>query len=426
MIEGDFEMKTFSRIIALTECIALLAVPSCKNKNTEQVIKVQDKQTQINLSWWGTDARNKYTIKAVELFEEKYPDIKVNCSYSEWSGYEERSKIQMRSNTEADVMQINFSWLSQYSEDGEGYYDIKSLDNFDISNFSEDVLEYGMKNDRLNAVPIAMNTETVYINQDVYDRYGLDTPKTWDDFFNAAKVMKEDGIYPMSGASKSIWLYLIAHTEQVCGKKIIENNKLNFTAEDFQNMIEFYKQLVDESVIPQLEYYDNKEIAKGTYAGSVAWVSDATNYFGAMIEEGTNVITTDYTTIDGNNVGEGWYAKPATMYAISKNTEHPEEAGLLLDFLMNSQEMAELQGVEKGIPLSNSAKKTLEKNYQLYGIQYEASQKMNECQLGELSPVLENNTLIDDFFAACNDVLYDKASAEDAADAFYITAKEYF
>lgn len=416
-------MKVFSRILAVTGSIALLASSSC---NSEPVITQQNKQVQINLSWWGTDARNKYTIQAVELFEEKHPDIKVNCSYSEWSGYEERSKIQMRSNTEADVMQINFSWLSQYSEDGNGYYDINELENFDLSNFSDDFLRYGIKNDRLNAVPIAMNAETVYINQDVYDRYGLETPRTWDDLFKAAGVMKKDGIYPISGASKSIWLYLIAHTEQVCGKKIVENDKLNFTAPDFQNMIEFYKQLVDESVIPQLEYYDSKELSKETYAGSVAWVSDATNYFGSMIEDGKNIITADYTTVDGNNIGEGWYAKPATMYAVSKNTEHPKEAGLLLDFLMNSQEMAELQGVEKGIPLSSSAKKTLEKNYQLYGIQYEASQKMDECQLAELSPILENNDFIDDFFSACNDVLYEKATPEDSASAFYIKAKEYF
>ncbi|MBD5158884.1 MAG: carbohydrate ABC transporter substrate-binding protein, partial [Ruminococcus sp.] len=234
---------------------------------------------------------------------------------------------------------------------------MNELENFDISNFSGDVLEYGIKNDRLNAIPIAMNAETVYINKDIYDKYGLDTPQTWDDLFNSADIMKKDGIYAMSGASKSIWLYLIAHTEQVTGKRIIKNNKLNFKAKDFQNMIEFYKELVDRSVIPQLEYYDSKEISKGTYAGSIAWVSDATNYFGTMIEDGVNIITADYTTLDGNNVGEGWYAKPATMYAVSKNTQHPEEAGLLLDFLMNSPEMAELQGVEKGIPLSNSAKK---------------------------------------------------------------------
>ncbi|MDE5834452.1 MAG: carbohydrate ABC transporter substrate-binding protein, partial [Ruminococcus sp.] len=111
---------------------------------------------------------------------------------------------------------------------------------------------------------------------------------------------------------------------------------------------------------------------------------------------------------------------------VSKHTEHPEEAGLLLDFLMNSKEMAELQGVEKGIPLSSSAKKTLEKNYQLYGIQYEASQKMNDCQLAELSPILEDNDFIDDFFSACNDVIYEKATAEDSAKAFYTNANEYF
>ena len=50
-------------------------------------------------------------VNAFDELEKLYPNIKVSCDYSEWSGYETRSNICMVSNTESDVMQINYAWL---------------------------------------------------------------------------------------------------------------------------------------------------------------------------------------------------------------------------------------------------------------------------------------------------------------------------
>ncbi len=416
-------MKYFHKLSALLCSAVLLTASGCAS---EPVVTEQVQQTEISLSWWGNDGRNKYTIQAVEKFEELHPEIKVKCSYSEWSGYETRNRIQMISDTEADVMQINYGWLDQYSPDGEGYYDIYTLNAMDISQFSEDVLRYGLKEEHLNAIPIAMNAQTVYINKTIYDNYGLEVPKTWDDLFHAAEVMKADDIYPLSAASKAMWMYLITYTKQKTGKTILnDNGKLNFTAEDFKVMIEFYQRLVNEHVMPQVDFYQRLELDNETYAGSVAWISDAVNYFGDAVARGREIVAADYTTIDGKNPGQGWYAKPATMYAVSKNTEHPKEAAILLNYLMNSPEMAEFQGIEKGIPLSAAAQETLKQENLLTGIQYEASQKMEGCTLGELNPVLETGGMIDDFFSTCNDVIYEVKDIDTACKELYTAVNGY-
>jgi ABC-type sugar transport system, periplasmic component len=365
------------KALAVILAFALIILTSCGD---ERVIRKQKEQIEITLSWWGNDARNEYTLEAVKLFEKKHPDIKVKCSYTEWSGYEKRNQVRMFSDTEADVMQINVGWLAQYSPDGKGYYDIEKLsDTFDLSNFDDDMLDYGRRNGVLNAIPIAMNTETIYINKTIYDSYGLDVPKTWDDYFAAAKVMKKDGVYPLAGASKSIWLYCIAYAEQKNGKTFFnDKNEITFDQKDFEMMIDFYKQLVNEGVIPKVEDFQRYNIDNGTYAGTVAWVSDAMNYFQAVIDEGNEVVVADYPAFDNADSGVGWYEKPATMYAISERTEHPKEAAMLLDFMMNSAEWAELQGIEKGIPVSQSARNHLDKAGLLSGIQYDASLKMEE------------------------------------------------
>lgn len=419
-------MTIFRKFSALAISAAMVLSVGCTGKTTTTN---QRSQTEIRFSWWGNDARNKYTLKAVETFEELHPDIRVKCSYSEWSGYETRNKIWMTSDTEADVMQINYGWLSDYSADGSSYYDLNALsDVIDLSNFTDEQLSYGIRNGALNALPIAMNSENVYINKSIYDSFGLAVPKTWDDLFAAAAVMRQNNIYPLSAASKSMWLYLIAYTEQVQNKKILkEDGSMNFTTDDISVMMEFYKRLVDEKVMPLVEHYERIKLDNEEYAGAVAWVSDAESYFGDAICKGKEIIVADQTTVNGESVGEGWYMKPATMYAISKDTDHAKEAGMLLDFLMNSKEMAELQGIEKGIPLSSSARETLSKNGMLSGIQFEASEKMDSAPLSELSAVLENGGLIDDFFAAATDYIYDKKNLSAAAYAFCQKAdSDYF
>ncbi len=419
-------MRPNKRVISFMCVCVLLSSTACGNKMT---IKPHSEQTEIILSWWGNDARNEYTIRAVELFEELHPDIKVKCSYSEWSGYEARSRVQMNSATEADVMQINFSWLSEYSPDGMGYYDISTLsDIVNLDFFSDDVLDYGKINGKLNAVPIAMNAETVYINKTIYDKYGLDIPCTWDDLLNAAKVMRKDNIYPLSGALKSIWLYILSYTEQKTGKTFISSDgTLNFNQDDLKIMLDFYVKLVNEKVIPQFEYFDRLNIANGNYAGVLAWVSDAVNYCGSAIENGYEIVVADYTANAPENCGKGWCAKPATMYAISRNTNHPEESAMLLDFLLNSEEMAGLQGIEKGIPLSSSAREYLESENVLNGIQYEASMKMeSNDSLEQMSPFSENESLIDMFAKSCNIVLYERSTSEEESKNLYEEMKKEY
>ncbi|MDD7184388.1 MAG: ABC transporter substrate-binding protein [Ruminococcus sp.] len=401
-------------------CLSML----CSGCGDNAVITSQTQQTEISLSWWGNDTRNEYTIEAVKRFEKLHPEIKVICKYSEWSGYQARSNVQMVSNTEADVMQINYAWIQQYSPDGYGYYDISTLSDYiDLSNFSEEELSFGMQNGRLNAVPIALNTQSLYINKTVYEQYGLDIPKTWEDIFNASRVMKGE-VYPLAMTAKSAWFYITAYAEQRVGKQFMTmDGRLNFSAQDIQIMLEFYCRLINEKVMPQVEYFDRLLIDTGEYAGSVAWLSDASNYCNNAVQNGYEFVVADYPVNETARTGDGWYAKPATMYAISKNTDYPEESALLLDFLLNSPEMAELQGVEKGIPISRKARSYLEENNMLTGMQYNAFLKMNEYsdRLAVVSPYFENTDLIDAFKEACNAVLYNKSDSKEKSVELYNT-----
>ena len=88
--------------------------------------------------------------------------------------------------------------------------------------------------------------------------------------------------------------------------------------------------------------------------------------------------------------------------------------------------MALLQGVEKGTPLSSEARGYLDEEGMLSGLQYEASLKMENERVKKMDPVIENGDLIDEFFNACNLVLYDKNSSEEAAEIYYDYLRKNF
>jgi oligogalacturonide transport system substrate-binding protein len=404
--------------------IALLSAVCVLTGCTGSVSDVEYKTTKsdISFSWWGDSNRNTYTMDGVDVFEQLNEDIEVKCKYANWNGYSKRQNIYMKSNEKPDVMQINYNWLSDYSKDGEGFYDIYELTDYvDLSNYTQTELSYGEINGHLNALPIAFNVETMYYNKDMYDKYGLDLPKTFDDFFVAARVMQQDGIYPMFMGEKAAFFFLISYFEQSTGKSVCDDDgNIVLTKDDIKFMLEFYKRLVDEGVIPVVGKYNLNYFMTGKTAGIMGWISDSAKYCSALVESGANVVVGDYPKLEGATK-LGWYVKPATMYAISDTTEQPEAAARLLDFLLNSEDMAILQKTEKGIPISNSAYKVLEQDNMIDGLAGSANVLLEENQkeMSGMKAVLEDENIYMGFEDEAAYYLYGNKTIDNVAENIY-------
>lgn len=388
------------------------------HRNDTTALDTNHSSETIRLGWWGNDERHIYTLKGIELFEQENPGVSVECQYSVWSGYEHRYRIYMRSGTEPDVMLINYNWLKEYSADGTGYYDLLSLgDIIDTSGYSKEDLSYGMVNGHLNALSTAYNAAVFYYNKDILDRYGLPIPKTWDDLEAAADVLQNDGMVPLYLNDKNLFFLINAHYEQMERKAVFDADG-NYTGGESaaRKFLSFYKELVDHHIIRPIGESDADDFANGKSAGAVFWASDADRYGDSMAKQGFTMelgqpITssaTDYT---------GWYVKPATMYAIRKDTDYPKAAGTLLNFLVNDREMARLQGLEKGVPVSQKARSALSDRVLHEGYSAEAGNAIlqNRDRYQMMNPFLENETVLRAFREETVRYFYGKDDLETAA-----------
>lgn len=410
------------KLLALMLCVSMVVatLAGCGSSDGNIALSMEEEQIEITFSWWGSDERHEYTIAAVKKFEEEHPNIKVNMEYSEFTGFQLKTDVKMRANKEADVLQLNYAWVDRYSSDGKGLYNLKNVsDILNLNNYTETQLSYGESNNILNALPIALNGKVLLYNKSVFDSYGLDIPKTWDDLFEAAEVMSKDGVYPLDLEASAIWFLAVAYVEQSTGKAVIDgNNKFNFSLEDVKNMISFYTELVDKGVVMEVSERNDSYIKDGTCAGTMQWITSVNKYTGFIEEAGGEAVLGDVPVMNGA-ARTGWYVKPATMYAISASTEHPKEAAMLLEYLVSSKEMAELQGLDKGIPSNAAAKQVLESEGMLEGLQGEASEIVDATDTILMSPYFEDSALQSALKSAVIDVLYGKSDLDSAAQTAY-------
>ncbi|MBQ9518993.1 MAG: carbohydrate ABC transporter substrate-binding protein [Firmicutes bacterium] len=419
-----FNKKILSIILAA--CITFGAAGCTSDGDVVVYGDNGENKTPISLAWWGNDARVTYTMDGVSVFEQLNPDISVKCKYGVWAGYTRRQNIYMLSHDEPDVMQVNFDWIKTYSPDGKGFYDMYKLtDYIDLSNFTDADLSYGTVEGRLNAIPIALNTHCIFVNKDVYDQYGLDIPKTWDDFFEDAKVMREDGIYPISMGDKQMFFFVLAYFEQTTGKEACDKDgSLILERDDIKIMLDFYKKLHKEKVLMPIQTSDFSAFANKLSASCMRWISGSQTMFNGLFNENVNIVPAPFPTVDGSMddvKSLDWYVKPATLYAISNKTEHQEEAAKLVNFLLNSPEMARLQQTEKGVPISKTARKVLEDEGYLDNLDFIASEQMFKYgdKLKLMHPILEKEDVFGVFFNESAYYIYDERTLDETAETIY-------
>ena len=115
-----------------------------------------DGNVTLKFSWWGGDARHEATEAAIAAFMQKYPNITVEPEYGAWTGWEEKQALAIQGGNAADVMQINWNWITSYSGNGKNFVDLNQYsDVLDLTQFDESVLEQCKVGDALMAVRIA-------------------------------------------------------------------------------------------------------------------------------------------------------------------------------------------------------------------------------------------------------------------------------
>lgn len=333
-------------------------------KDAEQAAADTKEAVTIKFSWWGGDSRHEATLAAIDKFQESYDWITVEPQYGAWSGWEESMATAFATGTAPDVNQVNWNWITSFSADGSAFKDLNEYsDTIKLGNFSQSSLDLCTLAGELQAIPVSMTGRIFYWNKTTFEQAGISTPTTLAELYEAGETFKNtlgDDYYPIALGEYDRMILMVYYLESVYGKAWVENNELQYTAEEIQKGLEFIQSLEDSHVIPSIQTITgdgaesldkNPKWMEGKYAGIFEWDSSAAKFQKALAE-GQEFIVGDYLADMGEY--QGGYAKVSLAFAISETTEHPEESAMLINFLLNEDAGAEIMKSERGIPLSKN------------------------------------------------------------------------
>lgn len=383
----------------------------------------------LTFSWWGGDSRHEATLKAIEAFEAKYPGIDVEATYGTWSGWEDSMATMFATQTAPDVNQVNWNWLTSYSEDGSAFMDLNEVSAvLDLSQYDEDALEQCVVADELQAVPVSMTGRIFYWNEATFEKAGIAVPTSLEELMAAGETFKTqlgDDYYPLVLGEYDRMILMVYYLESVYGKPWVENNELQYTSEEIQEGLAFIQSLEDAHVTPSIQTIlgdgadsldKNPKWMNGTYAGIFEWDSSASKFNGAL-EEGQEFVVGDYFADMGEY--QGGYSKVSLGFAISETCENPKEAAMLLDFLLNEAEGTTIMASERGIPLSSAALENCTEQGLLNETVAEANGKVLDWVSFPLDPKFEAAALKSSdgvYYDAMAGLSYDEYSLEEAAE----------
>lgn len=160
------------------------------NETTAQAGKTAGKQEKVTLrfAWWGDEGTHQATLKAIELYMDRNPNVTIEAEYGGFDGYQQKISTQLAGQTAPDIIQLNANWMPDYANKGDFFIHLQDYpDLMDVSGFDEEFLNsFCVFNDQLIALPTGMNARTAYMNKASAEKFGLDISLddklTWEDY----------------------------------------------------------------------------------------------------------------------------------------------------------------------------------------------------------------------------------------------------
>lgn len=354
---------------SLIACTSLFGLSGCSAEQTnvsesnEETTVAEEENTSVSIrfSWWGGDSRHEATEKIIEAFTKVNPEIKVTPEYGAWQGWEEKQALNMVSQNAADVLQVNWNWLTDYGNGGDNFADIEEYaDIIDLSQFNDNALDLCRVNGKLVAVPVAMTGRCFFWNKTTFDEIGCPIPTDEASLFEAGKAFREynEEYYPLALGEFDRALFLVYYLQCVYNKPWVTDYVLNYTSEEIQVGLDFITKMEEEHVIPKLSviqgdmadsFDKNPKWIDGKYAGIYEYDTGSTKCRKAL-EESTNKPGQEFVLGEFLDLGQyhGGITKLSMGLAIPASSKNPEAAAKLIQFLLNDPEGIELGGTERG------------------------------------------------------------------------------
>ena len=301
-----------------------------------------------------SDNSTPAVLDAIARFEADHPGVKIKHEPMSNDHYKTRIRTAMSANNEPDIfMTWGSSSLELYVREGKVLDLTPYMTDEWLDRFVPASLAIGMFDGKYYGLPVtSMNTAVIYYRTDIFEKYGLEVPKTYSELLNVVDVLKANNIIPFTLANKTRWtgsMYYVYLVDRIGGPEAFRNalNRTGaFNDEPFIRAGEIIQELVRKGAFPQgvngmdedtgqsraLLYADRAAMylmgtwANGTFPSENPEISAKIDFFPFPAIEGGKGDPKNLIGTPGDN-----------YYSVSAKCAHPELAVKFLQYLTDAQ-----------------------------------------------------------------------------------------
>ncbi len=385
----------------------------------------------MRIAWWGSQDRHDRTIKVIELYQKKNPNVKIAYEFASFNDHLTKMTTQAAGNSLPDIMQQDYAWIAEWAGRGlivplEEYVASGALD---LKDCADDFTKGGKVNGKLVALNLGSNSQTFLADIDIFTKAGLEMPKdnwTWDDFEQIATTIKgKVGLY---GAGSSLW------NEQIWKSLYLslggwayadDGTALGYTDDKpFIDHLNRLLRLSKAGAIPTLaddmaNYYDKslelQAMATGKSASDSMWSNQIVGSWKAY-GDAKNLKMLPLPRPAGGKSSN--YIKPSQFFSITKDSKNKVEAAKFISFFTNDLEANDILFAERGVPIAAKVRDALKPKLgksQTEMFNYVARVSNDVQPIRPPDPTGANDIVKNIYVPqVVSPVLYEKMKAEDA------------
>ncbi|MGW0864985.1 ABC transporter substrate-binding protein [Streptomyces sp. NPDC002611] len=318
-----------------------------------------DGTVTLDFQWWGSEDRNLATEKAVRLFEQRHPKIKVATSYAGYDAYLQRLATQVAAGGGPDVMQMDVAYLRTYA-DRDVLADLAEprFSAISRSRIPRLFQQTGQVDGKLVGIPTGVATTALFIDPALWRKAGVGIPKagwTWDDLLTdvGPKLKRAvPGRSPLTDFGAYVECFHVWLVQR--GKSLYTGDgSTGFSEADLRGYWELMQRLLDKGVFTPPPVTASS-LSGG--AGDRALVRKLSTAEFQITSSGTSywetygaVTPIPFPTVSAS-APPGMAVAASSSLCVRRTSPYSREAALLIDFLVNDPGAAEALGVVRGLP----------------------------------------------------------------------------
>lgn len=342
------------------------------DEKTQDNAEVEEKDIELRIVWWGSQERHDRTLKNIELFEEKNPNISIEAEFTSWDGYWEKIAAQAAANSLPDIIQQDYQYLAQYATKGllvdlDPYVEDGSLD---LSDVDENSISAGRLDGKLYGVNLGLNSMFIAYDPALFEQAGVPEPTpdwTWEDYIETCRALHEKlGIYADSSFPGG-YFHGFRHYLRQHGQTLYSEDGTKLAYEDDKLFEEFFTmelELVKEGVIARPDVRmeiksPEDELIITQKAPMAGGIHSNSNQIIAMTAAANRPIKMAMFPKHKDQVQEGHYLKPSMFFSVTSSSSNPDAAVKFIDYFINDVEGNKILMAERGVPISAKVREAL-------------------------------------------------------------------